>query len=57
MRFSSSTSDQPNRRFRELVGPRSDVHVFEGDCNNILFQDVFPKIRYENFRRGSCSRF
>ncbi len=41
-------------RLREVVGPRNDVHVFEGDCNGILLEKVFPGIRYEEFRRALC---
>lgn len=41
-------------RLRELIGPRNDVHVFEGDCNDILLERVFPEIRYERFRRALC---
>ncbi|MCA1593514.1 MAG: three-Cys-motif partner protein TcmP [Acidobacteria bacterium] len=39
---------------RELVGDRKDVHLYEGDCNEILLNQVFPKVKYENFRRGLC---
>ena len=47
---------EPTRtgRLRELIGPRSDVQVFEGDCNDILLQSIFPKIRYEKYRRALC---
>jgi three-Cys-motif partner protein len=37
-----------------LIGDRPDVHVYEGDCNEILLQRVFPQVRYEDFRRGLC---
>jgi three-Cys-motif partner protein len=39
---------------REMVGTRSDVHVYEGDCNSVLLEDVFPKVRFEDYRRGLC---
>ena len=39
---------------RELVGDRPDVHVYQGDCNKVLLEDVFPKARYEDYRRGLC---
>lgn len=38
----------------ELIGNRSDVYIYEGDCNEILLNNVFPKVRYEDFRRGLC---
>jgi three-Cys-motif partner protein len=37
-----------------LVGDRSDVFIYEGDCNEILLEKVFPKVRYEDYRRGLC---
>lgn len=39
---------------RQVVGNRQDVHVLGGDCNVVLSQDVLPKVRYEDFRRGLC---
>ncbi len=39
---------------RDLIGDRSDVHLYEGDCNNILIEEVFPRVRYEDYRRGLC---
>lgn len=39
---------------QELVGSRPDVHIYEGDCNRILLERVFPNVRYEDFRRGLC---
>jgi len=38
----------------EQVGERKDVHIFEGDCNRILLDIVFPKVLFEQFRRGLC---
>jgi three-Cys-motif partner protein len=39
-------------RLRELVGDRSDVSLYQGDCNDILLRRVLPRIRYEDYRRG-----
>ncbi len=39
---------------REITGDRPDVHVLSGDCNAVLAEQVFPKVRYENYRRGLC---
>lgn len=39
---------------RQLIGARSDVHLFEGDCNTVLLKDVLPHVRYEDYRRGLC---
>jgi len=39
---------------KELVGPRPDVFIYQGDCNEILLKDVFPRVRYDQYRRGLC---
>lgn len=39
---------------REEVGDRPDVHFYNGDCNRILLDEVFPQVRFEAFRRGLC---
>jgi len=39
---------------REVVGDRSDVHIYTGDCNMVLVEEVFPNVRFENYRRGLC---
>jgi three-Cys-motif partner protein len=38
----------------ELAGERPNVTVYEGDCNEILLNQVFPRCRYEDFARGLC---
>ena len=39
---------------RELIGPRKDVFIYQGDCNEILLKNVFPRVRYDQYRRGLC---
>jgi three-Cys-motif partner protein len=39
---------------RGLVGERGDVHILHGDCNAVLLDEVFPKVKWENYRRGLC---
>lgn len=39
---------------RDLVGARPDVHVYRGDCNEVLVREVFPHVQYAQFRRGLC---
>lgn len=39
---------------RSLVGDRSDVHIQKGDCNQVLLDEVFPRVRFEDYRRGLC---
>ena len=33
---------------------RSDIHVYAGDCNKVLVNDVFPRVSYTNYRRALC---
>jgi hypothetical protein len=40
---------------RKLIGPRDDVFIYEGNCNQILLEKVFPRVRYEEYRRGYAS--
>lgn len=39
---------------KQLVGERSDVHLYEGDCNDILLRKVFPRAKYEDYRSALC---
>src|SRR5439155_8247876 len=39
---------------REATKGRPDVHVYEGDCNQILLDTVFSAVRYEDYRRALC---
>jgi len=39
---------------KEFVEGRSDVHIHEGDGNNILLKDVFPRVLFKDYRRGLC---
>jgi three-Cys-motif partner protein len=39
---------------KQLTKDKTNVFLFEGDCNEILLKDVFPKISYKDFRRGLC---
>ncbi|HEX9861197.1 MAG TPA: three-Cys-motif partner protein TcmP, partial [Nitrospirota bacterium] len=32
----------------------STVFVYEGDCNKILIEHIFPRVRYDEYRRGLC---
>ena len=41
-------------QLRRLIGNRDDVFLYQGDCNKILLEHVFPKIKFEKFRRGLC---
>ncbi|MDI6854815.1 MAG: three-Cys-motif partner protein TcmP [Deltaproteobacteria bacterium] len=40
---------------REAAGRYgSNVWVYEGNANQVLLNDVFPRVRYEDYRRGLC---
>jgi three-Cys-motif partner protein len=39
---------------KNLIGDREDVHLYQGDCNEILLQTVFPQVKYEDYKRGLC---
>jgi three-Cys-motif partner protein len=41
-------------RLRQRAGDRQDISVYEGDCNKILLDKVFPICRYEDYRRALC---
>lgn len=30
------------------------IFIYEGDCNDILKNKIFPRVRYKDFRRGLC---
>ena len=39
---------------KEIATGKSNVHIYGGDCNDVLLKDVFPMVRYEDYRRGLC---
>jgi three-Cys-motif partner protein len=41
-------------KLRARTQGMQDVHVYEGDCNHILLEEVFPRTRYEDFKRALC---
>jgi three-Cys-motif partner protein len=45
---------QKVENLRALFRDRPDVEVYEGDCNSILLDRLFPRVRYEDYRRGLC---
>lgn len=49
--------DLDEQRIRALgkeVGVRDNVHVYHGDCNELLLDEVFPRVKREDFRRALC---
>jgi three-Cys-motif partner protein len=39
---------------QRIAGARNDVHVYEGDCNEVLIKSIFPTLRFESYRRALC---
>jgi len=39
---------------RKIAGDCPEIHIYQGDCNEILQKEVFPKVRFEDYRRGLC---
>jgi three-Cys-motif partner protein len=39
---------------RRLTADRLDVTVYGGDCNKILVSEIFPKIQFDQYKRGLC---
>src|SRR5579863_2709193 len=39
---------------RKSVGARPDVHIYSGDCNDVLIDQIFPTLKFESYRRALC---
>jgi three-Cys-motif partner protein len=39
---------------RRIASGDARVRVYEGDCNEILLQDVFPRCQFADYRRALC---
>jgi three-Cys-motif partner protein len=39
---------------QQAAETRQNVFVHQGDCNQVLLTNVFPRVRYEDFRRALC---
>lgn len=42
------------QHLREVTNGIANISVYEGDCNQVLLEKVFPKIRYEDYKRALC---
>ena len=42
------------KKLRSLAEGMSNVWIYEGDCNRVLQEEVFPRVRYESYRRALC---
>lgn len=48
------TDAQKVAGLRKMVQNRAEVHIYEGDCNKVLLEKVFPRVRYNEYKRGLC---
>lgn len=39
---------------KAAVGPRTDVEILSGDCNEVLLSVFFPRVTYASFSRALC---
>jgi three-Cys-motif partner protein len=39
---------------RDVIGKRQDVFLHKGNCNDVLLQQVFPKVQRKDLKRGLC---
>jgi three-Cys-motif partner protein len=39
---------------RELTKEYPDITLYEEDCNRVLLDDVFPRAKFEDYRRALC---
>lgn len=46
--------EQRADRLRQIANGKKNVTVYEGDCNSILLNKVFPQCRYDDYRRALC---
>lgn len=37
-----------------MAGSRKDVHIYLGDCNQVMLNNVLPRAKYEDYRRALC---
>ncbi len=45
---------EKNQFLQQTVGSHDDVHFYEGDCNEVLLQKIFPEARYGDYNRALC---
>ena len=39
---------------QQVAQQQTNVQVYEGDCNQILVEKVFPRVQFKDYRRGLC---
>jgi three-Cys-motif partner protein len=38
----------------QLTSSIENIYIYPGDCNDILLREVFPRVSFEDYRRGLC---
>lgn len=39
---------------KNIIGDRSDISIFVGDCNEVLLAEIYDTFKWESFRRALC---
>ena len=39
---------------KSLTQGKNNVHIIEGDCNQVLVDQVYPNVQYNDYKRGLC---
>src|SRR5947207_3308245 len=39
---------------QKLTAGKANVHIYNGDSNSLLLSKVFPRVRFEDYRRALC---
>src|SRR5260370_23917799 len=39
---------------KKLAAEKKNVHIYSGDANEVLVAEVFPRVRYDQFKRALC---
>jgi three-Cys-motif partner protein len=42
------------KTLRQMTAAMPNVHIYEGDCNEVLLHQVFPNVLFTQFRRALC---
>jgi three-Cys-motif partner protein len=42
------------KSLNKIIGDRPGVYIYNGDCNDILLKEVFPKVLFKDYRRALC---
>ena len=47
-------NEQKIKSLEELSGCRNEVYIYHGDCNQVMIEEVIPRVKYEDYRRALC---